>query len=52
VTPSTDDTEVDNAVHVYPVFDGREHVCVGYTCWCDPQPDVENSNVIIHNPMH
>jgi hypothetical protein len=50
-----DAVEVDNLVssyqHIYPLFDGREHICVGFTCWCKPLPDVENSNVIIHNPQ-
>lgn len=45
------DAGVDHygAVHVYPLF-GREHKTDGTPCWCDPEPDYENPNVLIHHP--
>jgi hypothetical protein len=46
------DADRDGYVHVYPLFDGREHVCCGFTCWCDPQPDWDNPRVVIHNPLN
>jgi hypothetical protein len=31
------------------VFDGREHIRSGFTCWCKPRIDEKNPLVIIHN---
>jgi len=43
--------EIDR-VHVYPLF-GKPHVFdVGVTCWCEPQPDDQNPNVLVHRPDH
>lgn len=40
-----DDTEF---IHVYPLF-GREHILVGLTCWCCPEPDPLTPTVIVHH---
>jgi len=51
-TYTTDaDTLVSTYQHIHPMFDGREHICLGFTCWCNPHPDAENPSVIIHNPQ-
>lgn len=39
-------------IHVYPLNDEREHVTEGTTCWCDPQLDLEQPEIIvIHNSL-
>jgi hypothetical protein len=35
-------------VHVFPQF-GREHVCVGLTCWCQPERTYGEPRVILHH---
>ncbi len=37
--------------HVYPINDLREHVTDGPNCWCNPTPDTEEPNVMIHHAM-
>lgn len=39
---------VEDLVHVYPLF-GREHVLNGFACWCNPERDLDNPYVVIHN---
>jgi len=38
----------DDLIHVYPTF-GREHVLLGLTCWCHPEPDTTTPSVVIHH---
>lgn len=39
----------DDIIHVYPLF-GREHDAGhGMNCWCQPERDVDEPNVIIHH---
>jgi hypothetical protein len=33
--------------HVYPLF-GREHQ-MSPDCWCHPEPDEEQPNMLVHN---
>lgn len=35
-------------IHVYPLF-GREHIASA-ECWCEPEPDAEEPQVLIHHP--
>jgi hypothetical protein len=51
-TPPSESDAEDGYVHVYPLFDGREHVCWGFTCWCGPKADDDEPRVIIHNILH
>jgi hypothetical protein len=46
-----DPEDGDGCIHVYPLFDGREHICDGLTCWCGPRADDEEPLVIIHNVL-
>ena len=34
-------------VHVYPVNDLRPHTLEN--CWCDPQPDDVNGDILVHS---
>lgn len=40
-------------IHVYPLNDEREHDTRDTTtCWCDPQLDIENAEmIVIHNSL-
>lgn len=38
-------------VHVYPLF-GREHECVGLSCWCHPERSRLDERIILHNVEH
>jgi hypothetical protein len=49
--PEDDSNDGDGCIHVYPLFDGREHICDGLTCWCGPRADDEEPLVIIHNVL-
>lgn len=40
----------EEKVHVMPVGDFREHEESEH-CWCKPQPDAEESSVLIHNAL-
>jgi hypothetical protein len=38
---------MNNLVHVYPTW-GPEHDIKGWACWCQPTPDKEDPNVVVH----
>lgn len=40
----------EDAAHVMPIRDLRSH-CAEMTCWCCPQPDPVEEDVIVHNAM-
>ena len=48
VEPDFDDMP-DN-IHLYPLF-GREHVMTT-DCWCHPERDPTQPEVVIHNVEH
>jgi hypothetical protein len=37
--------------HVYPLDDLREHVTDGPGCWCNPTPDEEEPQLLVHHAM-
>ncbi len=43
--------DMENLVHLYPLF-GPEHICSGFKCWCHPEPDPDDPELILHNVMH
>ncbi len=44
--------DLEQRIHVYPVF-GRDHVTdCGLDCWCHPTVDVFEPALIIHNVEH
>lgn len=42
--------DVDGSIHVLPLF-GPAHDCEG-ECWCHPEPDATEPQVILHNVAH
>lgn len=45
-----DQTVEDGTIHVVPLI-GPEHVC-SETCWCHPEPDNDQPELIVHNVAH
>jgi len=44
--------DVEERIHVYPLF-GREHDLEhGLDCWCHPVADCLEERVIVHNVEH
>lgn len=41
---------MNTVIHVMPQNDLREHTC-SIDCWCDPTPDEENNQVIVHHSL-
>lgn len=36
-------------MHLFPSYDGKEHVTEGLDCWCVPKVDEVEPRLVIHN---
>jgi len=55
--PDPDDDNPEAPLrHVYPYAEvngeGQRHICVGFTCWCNPTRDDKQPLVVVHNRQH
>ena len=39
----------EEPMHIYPLFDLRDHILEGFKCWCKPEEN--DYGVIVHNSM-
>ena len=36
-------------MHLFPGYDGKEHITEGFHCWCGPKADDIEPRLVIHN---